>query len=44
MNPSNIPKSGQRKSIPHYGWVAGRLGLWNLLGLIPLVAGITDSL
>ena len=21
---------------PHYGWVAGRPGIWNLLGLIPI--------
>ena len=24
---------------PRYGWVAGRPGIWNLLGLIPVVAG-----
>jgi len=24
---------------PRYGWVAGRPGLWNLLGLIPVVVG-----
>jgi len=29
---------------PRYGWVAGRPGFWNLLGLIPLVAGIAGSL
>ena len=22
---------------PHYGWAAGRPGLWNLLGLIPVL-------
>lgn len=27
-----------------YGWVAGHPGFWNLLGLIPLVAGIAGSL
>jgi len=26
---------------PRYGWVAGRPGLWNLLGLIPVVVGTT---
>ena len=26
---------------PHYGWVAGRPGIWNLLGLIPVVVGTT---
>src|SRR6266496_6860520 len=29
---------------PRYGWVAGRPGIWNLLGLIPLVVGIAGSL
>ena len=29
---------------PRYGWMAGRPGIWNLLGLIPLVAGIAGSL
>jgi protein-S-isoprenylcysteine O-methyltransferase Ste14 len=24
---------------PRYGWMAGRPGLWNLLGLIPLLVG-----
>ena len=24
---------------PHYGWTAGRPGLWNLFGLIPVVIG-----
>jgi protein-S-isoprenylcysteine O-methyltransferase Ste14 len=24
---------------PHYGWAAGRPGLWNLLGLIPVLIG-----
>ena len=24
---------------PHYGWTEGRPGLWNMLGLIPVVAG-----
>src|SRR5215207_236252 len=24
---------------PHYGWGAGRPGLWNLLGLIPVLIG-----
>ena len=24
---------------PHHGWTAGRPGAWNLLGLMPLVAG-----
>ena len=27
-----------------YGWVAGRPGVWNWLGIIPLGAGITGSL
>jgi len=26
---------------PRYGWAAGRPGLWNLLGLIPVVVGTT---
>ena len=26
---------------PHYGWAAGRPGLWNLLGLIPVLVGTT---
>ncbi len=25
---------------PHYGWTANRPGIWNLLGLIPVVAGV----
>ena len=25
---------------PRYGWVEGRPGLWNLIGLIPVVAGL----
>jgi len=25
----------------HYGWRAGRPGLWNLIGLIPVLIGIT---
>jgi protein-S-isoprenylcysteine O-methyltransferase Ste14 len=29
---------------PRYGWAAGGPGLWNLLGLIPLIAGVTGSL
>jgi protein-S-isoprenylcysteine O-methyltransferase Ste14 len=29
---------------PRYGWAAGRPAIWNLLGLIPLVAGIAGSL
>ncbi len=29
---------------PRYGWTAGRPGFWNLLGLIPLAAGIAGSL
>jgi len=29
---------------PRYGWAAGRPSFWNLLGLIPLVAGIAGSL
>ncbi len=29
---------------PRYGWTAGRPGIWNLLGLIPLTAGIAGSL
>lgn len=29
---------------PRYGWAAGRPGLWNLLGLVPLAAGIAGSL
>ncbi len=29
---------------PRYGWVAGQPSIWNLLGLIPLVAGIAGSL
>jgi len=28
---------------PRSGWMAGRPGIWNLLGLIPLGAGITGS-
>lgn len=24
---------------PHYGWTAGRPGIWNLLGLIPVLIG-----
>ena len=24
---------------PHYGWIDGRPGIWNLLGLIPIVVG-----
>jgi hypothetical protein len=24
---------------PHYGWMAGHLSLWNLLGLIPVLVG-----
>ena len=28
---------------PRYGWQAGRPGLWNLLGLIPLAVGIAGS-
>lgn len=24
---------------PHYGWITGRLGIWNLLGLIPVIVG-----
>jgi len=28
---------------PRYGWAAGRPGFWNLLGLIPLLAGIAGS-
>jgi protein-S-isoprenylcysteine O-methyltransferase Ste14 len=26
---------------PHYGWTAGHPGPWNLLGLIPVLVGIT---
>jgi protein-S-isoprenylcysteine O-methyltransferase Ste14 len=26
---------------PQYGWVAGRPGVWNLLGLIPVLVGTT---
>lgn len=26
---------------PRYGWVAGRPGIWNLLGLIPVLVGTT---
>lgn len=29
---------------PRYGWVTGRPSIWNFLGLIPLVVGITGSL
>jgi len=29
---------------PRYGWATGGPGFWNLLGLIPLVAGIAGSL
>ena len=29
---------------PRYNWVTGRPSIWNLLGLIPLVAGIAGSL
>jgi protein-S-isoprenylcysteine O-methyltransferase Ste14 len=28
---------------PRYGWQAGRPGIWNLLGLIPLAVGIAGS-
>lgn len=31
-------------SAPHYGWIAGRPSLWNLLGLIPLLVGTTGLL
>ncbi len=27
--------------MPRYGWAVGRPGLWNLLGLIPVVVGTT---
>ena len=30
--------------MPRYGWGASRPGPWNLLGLIPLIAGVTGSL
>lgn len=26
---------------PRYGWAAGRTGIWNLLGLIPVLVGTT---
>jgi len=29
---------------PRYGWAAGRPGLWNLLGLIPVLVGTTGIL
>jgi protein-S-isoprenylcysteine O-methyltransferase Ste14 len=29
---------------PRYGWVAGRPGVWNLLGLIPVLVGTTGML
>jgi len=29
---------------PWYGWVAGHPGIWNLLGLIPVVVGIAGFL
>jgi len=29
---------------PRYGWASGRPGLWNLLGLIPVVVGTTGLL
>jgi protein-S-isoprenylcysteine O-methyltransferase Ste14 len=29
---------------PHYGWVTGRPGLWNLFGLIPVLIGTAGLL
>jgi protein-S-isoprenylcysteine O-methyltransferase Ste14 len=29
---------------PHYGWAVGRPGLWNLLGLIPVLIGTVGLL